>query len=554
MTYIDDSKSYIQYAKDIIEYKIISGEYIKLACKRFLDWFERNDIFFDYDEVDRRIRFIEKMKTTQNKPMELLDWQKFCVAGIFGWKYVDDPEQRVINNVLLLISRKNGKTFFGTALALSCALLDGEHSPEVYFIANSSQQASIAMNHAKVQSHSLDRQEKLLKLYRNEIKIPKINGTIKVLSSDTSKLDGLSPSTFIADEIHEYRSWETWNILKTGAGARKNSLAIGVTTTGFHIGDQYPCYNMWTNCLEILRGVKEDDTWFAALYQMDEEDDWKEEKNWIKASPSLGKTVSIKYMREQIRSAINNSSLEVSVRTKNLNQWMQSSIVWLKEDTLLKSARNVDVKDFENETTYIGIDLSSVGDLTAWTLLFPPNQYRELYPDKYVFKTFIYIPEQALEDSPNKEWYKEWIRTGAAIKTSGNVVDYDFILNDMIRNTKNLTLYEVAYDQYNATQFAINATNEGLPLVPYSQSLANFNIPTKSFERLILSGKVVLDNNSCVMWMFRNVELKFDHAENCKPYKANKDATKKIDGVISTLESLGAFLKSTTFDPRIYTI
>lgn len=554
MSNYDLSKEYNQYCEDILDGTIPSGEYIRLACKRYKEWLDRDDIFLDEEDVDRKIRFAEKSKTTDGKPFHLLPWQKFAICNIYGWKYVDDPEQRVINNVLMFISRKNGKTFLASTFALISALTEPEPSQEVYMIANSAAQASICMSHAKYQAQSLDPKGKIFKVLRNMIEIPKINSHLKILSSDTSKLDGLNPSCFICDEIHEMKSFEQWNILKTGAGARKNGLAIGITTAGFHLGSQYPCYSFWSTCIEILKGIKEDDTWFALLYQMDEDDDWKEEKNWIKASPSLGQTVSYKYMREQIRSAINNPSLEVSIRTKNLNQWMNSSNIWLADQYLTRACKPVNLADFKYETTFMGVDLSSVSDLTCWTLLFPPNNMREVYPDKYVFKTFIYIPEEALEKSANKEWYKDWIYHGQATKTSGNVVDYDFILNDMLKSVKELTLYEVAYDAYNATSWAIDATNEGLPLSPYSQSLANFNIPTKSFERLILSDKVVMDNNSCLLWMFRNVELKFDHNDNCKPFKANRDDNNKIDGVISSLEALGAFLHSTVFDPKIYII
>ena len=58
MTNIDNSKIYIQYAYDIINNKITSGKYIKLACKRFIDWFNRDDIEFDYKDVDDKIRFV----------------------------------------------------------------------------------------------------------------------------------------------------------------------------------------------------------------------------------------------------------------------------------------------------------------------------------------------------------------------------------------------------------------------------------------------------------------------------------------------------------------
>jgi len=39
-------------------------------------------------------------------------------------------------------------------------------------------------------------------------------------------------------------------------------------------------------------------------------------------------------------------------------------------------------------------------------------------------------------------------------------------------------------------------------MLPYSQSLGSFNRPTKEFERLMLSNKIVLDENVLVRWAF----------------------------------------------------
>ena len=61
---------------------------------------------------------------------------------------------------------------------------------------------------------------------------------------------------------------------------------------------------------------------------------------------------------------------------------------------------------------------------------------------------------------------------------------------------------------------------------------------------LVKSGKVIIDSNPCVKWCFGNVELKYDHNDNCKPMKSQGDKNKKIDPVISMLESLGIFLNN----------
>jgi phage terminase large subunit-like protein len=372
------------------------------------------------------------------------------------------------------------------------------------------------------------------------------------LASDTSKLDGLGASFFLQDEGHEAKSFEVWNILKTSQGAIENPLAVGISTCGFHIGETYPLYNQWAYGTRILNGIIEDDSWFFALYQIDESDDWKDEKVWIKANPSLGQTVGYDYMRDQIRSAINTPSNEVSIKTKNLNMWCQSADVWIQRDYIQSVMQHVNIEDYQDEITFGGVDLSSVNDLTATSICIPPNPDRKLNGDKFIFKTWLYIPQEALEISANKEYYREWIRRGWAIKTAGNVVDYEYILKDQLETGKTLSYVDIGYDSYNATQYTINAEEAGLPMAKYSQTLSSFNGPTKFIQMLILSGKCIIDSNPAVDWMFGNVELIRDHNDNVKPYKANGDKNAKIDGVISMCESLGTYLASNYYEPSAW--
>ena len=135
--------------------------------------------------------------------------------------------------------------------------------------------------------------------------------------------------------------------------------------------------------------------------------------------------------------------------------------------------------------------------------------------------------------------------------TGGNVTDYDYITNDLMRYSDILNIISINYDKYNATQWAINATEKGLPLEVYSQGIANFNQPTREFERLMLGGYVVLDNNEITRFCFRNVRLKSDHNGNVKPEK-NIQRKNKIDGVIAILQALGGYLQSENYENEIY--
>lgn len=529
---------YTDYANKVLSGDIIASSYVKFACRRFLDWLERDDIEFRTKKVDKVVNFIQKLKhytgKSNGQPFILSDWQFFIVENIFGF-YYKDTNKRVIKNAYIEVGRKAGKTALLSAIALYCLLGDGENGAEVDCIANSRQQAKILFDTASNLADSLDKSHKYIKPYRDKIKFDATKSFIQVLSSDASTLDGFNSSLFVEDELHAAKDSKLYDVLKSSQGMRENPLAICITSAGFNKFSF--CYQMRTTCIEVLYGKKIDDSQFSAIYSIDEGDDWTDPKVWKKSNPNLGVTVSREYLEEQVTQAKNNPSLEVGVRTKNFGEWCDSQETWIGADTLLESSADLNIDDFKGCAGYIGVDLSAVSDLTAVSLMIPRD-------NKLYFFTKYYLPQSALSDNSNSEKYKDWARSKQLTITQGNVVDYDYILKDLLEWNKKVIIYKVAYDTYNATQWAINATQEGLPLEPYSQALGNFNRPTKELERLIKSGKVVIDNNEITRFCFKNVVMKVDWNENFKPTKATYQ--NKIDGVISMIEALGIYLNEPT--------
>ena len=70
----------------------------------------------------------------------------------------------------------------------------------------------------------------------------------------------------------------------------------------------------------------------------------------------------------------------------------QSSEVWISDDYIQKVSKHVDLKKLEGQMCYMGVDMSAVSDLTSISLLFPPDSNRDYYPDKFVFKSKVYVP------------------------------------------------------------------------------------------------------------------------------------------------------------------
>ena len=216
----------------------------------------------------------------------------------------------------------------------------------------------------------------------------------------------------------------------------------------------------------------------------------------------------------------------MGVRTKNLNEWVDSKETWIPDKYILVATQKVNPVKQE---LYVGVDLASVQDLTAVA-------YHWIENDRHKFKIDYYLPFESLQTRPDKELYKEWAREKKIIITPGNVTDYEYITKNLLEKHKDNYIVKVGYDVYNATQWAIIATNEHLPLEPCSQSIGNFNKPTREFERLMMMGAVDLDDNPVTRYCLRNVQLRMDHNGNVKPDK--KMNKKKIDGVTAALQAL----------------
>lgn len=132
-------KPYYRYAEDVTEGKIVCGDNIKLACRRFLNDLKRPDLDFREAVVDRAIGFISTLKhfagKSSGKNFILEDWQQFIIANIVGFYWYSG--ERRFTSSYIEVSRKNGKTALAAALCLYYLIADGEDGAEVDLAANS---------------------------------------------------------------------------------------------------------------------------------------------------------------------------------------------------------------------------------------------------------------------------------------------------------------------------------------------------------------------------------------------------------------------------------
>lgn len=530
-------RGYYTYIYGVLDGSIIAGKNIRLMCQRFLDLKDREDIYFDEDCVDEAISFISNIKhflgKSAGKYFILEPWQQFVLATILGLKWKDSG-CRVCRETYIQIARKAGKDAFMAALSLYMMIVDGEASPEIACLANSRDQARILFDYVTNFSKSLDPKGSAIKAYRNYVKMPSNNGTCKVFSADASVLDGLNVSMGVIDEYHEAKDRKLYDVIKSSMGMRTQPLMVVITTAGFNL--ESPCYDMYKLSIEVLNNVKEDDTFFPFIFQLDEDDDIDDEDNWVKCQPNLDVTVTREFMRGELVKMKNDTTAEVGVKTKTYNMWCTSSTVWVKPEIVVSNMAELSLEDYIGYTGVIGVDLGSVNDLTAITLLIP-------LAEKKVFFNWSFLPEETYKNHPNKELYDKFIREGNLIITPGNCTDYDYVANKIREINEIIPVVQIFYDKWNATQFAITLTEMGFNLQEYSQAIGNFNSPTKEFQRLMLTSELVIQRSSNFLWQMTCVTMKVDHNGNAKPMKTSW-TTQKIDNVISSITALGGWLKA----------
>jgi len=291
---------------------------------------------------------------------------------------------------------------------------------------------------------------------------------------------------------------------------------------------------------DILRGKRNDPTFYPVIYGAADEDDWGSEAVWKKANPSLGVTVDISKLRAAYQSAKENHAEENLFRQLRLNQWVKQSVRLMPMDKWNKCSFAVDVEDLYGRVCYGGLDLASTTDITALVLVFPPRSSDE----KYIVLPYFWLPEEtlALRVRRDKVPYDLWVKDDKVMVTEGNVAHYEEIETFVGLLKDKFDIKEIAYDRWNAAQIVQRLGEMGTTMVPFGQGFASMSSPTKELMKLVLEERLAHGGNEPLSWMADNVTVRKDPAGNIKPDK--EKSTEKIDGIVALIMAFDRAIKN----------
>ena len=324
-----------------------------------------------------------------------------------------------------------------------------------------------------------------------------------------------------------------FDVMTKGSGdARMQPLYFLITTAGNDT--KSICYEIHQKAKDIIEGRKIDHTFYPVIYGAEESDDWTDPKVWKKANPSLGITVGIDKVKDACESAKQNPGEENSFRQLRLNQWVKQAVRWMPMDKWDKCEFAVSEDNLEGRVCYGGLDLSSTTDITAFVLVFPPEDEN----DKYIILPYFWIPEDNLDLRVRRDQvpYDVWERQGFLQTTEGNVVHYGYIEKFIESLGERFNIREIAFDRWGAVQMVQNLEGMGFTVVPFGQGFKDMSPPTKELMKLVLEQRIAHGGHPVLHWMMDNIFIRTDPAGNIKPDK--EKSTEKIDGAVATIMAL----------------
>lgn len=553
-----------QYARDVLNGKILACKSIQLACQRHF-----NDLKislgkdypyrFDRELAERACRFVQLLPHSSGdlagQKLKLEPWQAFAFSSIFGW-VTKKTKKRRFREAYIRVARKNGKSFFAAGIGTYMFCADGENSAEVYCGATTMAQAKKVFIPARQMA---DRLPSLRSKFSISVWVDSLTRPDGSLFAPIAGKpgDGDSPHCAIIDEYHEHDTDHMYEAMTLGMGARSQPLTLIITTAGTSL--ESPCYDKDKQVKEMLNGHVPNDRLFGLIYELDEGDDWTDPTNFIKANPNLDVSISYDDLLAEMEVAKQVPRKVNAFKTKRLNIWVSGKAAFYNMTQWHAAAdKSLRYEDFAGEDYYLGLDLAQRLDLNAGVGVF----VREIEGKKhyYCIRPKFWVPEDTVRSTDPKiaktaDRYVKFVEMGALEATDGAEADYREILASIIdlQEIDKVRVSEIPIDPSGATALSHELQDHGFEPISIRQDYTNMSPPMKELEAALAGGRFHHDGNPVLSWCISNVIGKNVPGSDdiVRPTKGDKQS--KIDGATALFMAIGrAMLNGRASNQSVY--
>lgn len=548
-----------EYAHKVASGKVVAGELHVLACKRHLNDLkrQRTDEFPYYYDPAKAMEIIDYAETltiaegSEPRPVKLIDSQAFDLGCTFGWFKVSNDKRRFRRRYKSM-ARQNGKTFENGIMGTYIAGFGGYNYGKLFTAATKKRQSRLAweeMSKFITVDPDLNEYFKVMD-YKSVIETLGTHCTIEALSREGGLEDGFRAIYASVDEIHQHKDNKIYKALYNGTRALDETLVSMITTRGDKLNSF--CKEMDDYAIKILRGLATAEDFFIDIYCLDPKDDIWDPANWAKANPFIcapGNESKFETLKTDAQTAKDMGGADLrDFLTKSLNMWVQNTDdQFIHADKWQSCGSERTLEDFRDRECWVGLDLSSGGDLTTFALEFPDG-------DKYYFFSHSFMPRGRLEEHIETDLapYDLWEQMELITATGGSTDfknDYGFIVKKLkeIRDEYGFKYLGIGVDPHNFDGIRSDLEDFGCPVIIIVQSCKSLNDATVDIQLLCKSEKLEYNkNNELLTWSFLNASIVRNSFDEIKVDKKPGARYKRIDPVDACIDAHACMLKNKT--------
>ena len=535
------------YAERVMSGDIVVGKYVRLAVERHLDDLEKQSTedfpyYFDEKKAAAVCAFFpaalkHSIGEHAGGEFHLEEWQAFAIANIFGWQR-DDGRGRRFRRIYWSMGRKQGKSTIAAGIAMFVAACDvnpitnePEAQSQIIMAATKREQSEKVIfaeclrmrRQSPLMRSGSSVANKLMTFHHN-------GGNMQAVGSDRP-YDGLNPQLVIMDETHAWTKQHRkfYNTMVTGSGSRVQPLMMTVTTAG---DDQS---HLWIEEVGFAKAVLDktvdSEQMFAAIYEIDEDDDPFDEECWIKACPNMGVSISMEFLRGQIKPAYTSPQALNRFKRYHANVLVSSTERIFNLDDYDKCKGELSDWSRDADCVAAGIDLGGRDDIaaSAFVARFETGEVdsdgRPIY--RYEGKVKCYIARNTPRDL-NAIPFCDYIDQGLLRVTESPMVD---LMRDFIDDYWKYYSSDCAIDPYQAQQFAEQVEQEGVCIAAMPQTTRHFNEPIAELRQSLADGRFTHNGDPILRWMLSNAVAVRDRNDRWMYDKAS--SSQKIDGLVA---------------------
>lgn len=301
----------------------VSDELANFWDTSCLDWKERilagrhlvPDLPLFKDETERALRVFRRLKIPDIHGTPTLaeacgEWFFPIVAALFG-SYDVETDRRMIQELFLLIPKKNSKSSYGGALMVAAMILNRRRFAEFLLVAPTKEIANIAYKQAR---NTIGLDTELEKLFYPQSHLRLIThrnsgASLQIKAADTDVITGGKQTGTMIDETHVFaeksNAADIFVEIRGALAARPDGFLFQATTQS-----KKPPSGVFKAELQMARDVRDGKIqlpMLPILYELPldlaKDGGWKEERYWPLVNPNLNRSVDLTFLRNELRKA-----------------------------------------------------------------------------------------------------------------------------------------------------------------------------------------------------------------------------------------------------------